>query len=86
MIRKWKNENEVDKKKGLILFHVSSIEDINTTMTFRELSSYGMESNCTWTASSDNTMVVKVMGRSNPFIFCFETNDERDEAYRLIHV
>ena len=55
-------------------------------MTFRELSSYGMESNCTWTASSDNTMVVKVMGRANPFIFCFETNDERDEAYRLIHV
>lgn len=76
----------MDKKKGLVLFHVTNIEDVNTTMTFRELSRYGMECDCSWTASSDNTMVVKVFGRSTPLIFCFESNRDRDLVYNLISV
>ena len=67
-----------------MLFHKSSVENVNTAMTFRELSRYGMESDCTWTASSNNTMIVTVLTRNNPFIFCFESEEERDEAQSLI--
>lgn len=84
LIRKWNNDSEVCKKKGVVLFHKSSVEDVNTAITFRELSRYGMESDCTWTASSNNTMIVTVSTRSNPFIFCFESEKERDEAYSLL--
>ena len=82
LVRKWSDESEVDLKKGLVLFHQGNIEEINVSMTFRELSRYGMESDCTWTASSENTMIVRIAGRANPYIFCFERKEDRDEVYQ----
>lgn len=84
LVRKWKSESEVKKKKGNLLFHVNSIENVSVEMSFRELSRYGMESDCSWTASNDNILVVKVLGKASPLVFCFETHEEHEEVYQLI--
>ena len=64
-------------RKGQILFDCKTVLTIYTDLTVRDLASYGILEDVEISPNAENSMSVKVMGKSSPVILAFKSHDER---------
>lgn len=68
----------MDHMKGLVMFHTSSVASVSKELTARDLACYGITENVDRTPTTDNSLAVTVLGRTNPVVFSFKDNADRD--------
>lgn len=68
----------MDHMKGLVLFHISSVTSVSKELTVRDLARYGITENIDRTPTTENSLAVTVMGRTNPVVLSFKDTADRD--------
>ena len=84
-MRRWNSENDVDQRKGIVLFKKEAVQEVITEMSIRDFAKYGFKEESEWTPSVDNSITIKLAGK-NPVVISFRNTEDRDNFKSMLCV
>lgn len=83
LVRRWNSESDVEKRKGFTLFKKEAVQEVITEMSIRDFAKYGFKEESEWTPSVDNSLTVKLAGKT-PVVVSFRNTEDRDSFKSMI--